>query len=113
MNAQQIVTVVSPKLETRLLPRWNVILWDDDQHTYAYVQAMMIELFGHSPQRAYLIAEEVDTSGRAIVWTTHKDRAELLGIFSVPTFVMDGRILATGVPAQEKIIKEISSCITC
>ena len=43
----------------------------------------------------------------------HKDRAELLGIFIVPTFVMDGRILATGVPAQEKIIKEIRSCITC
>ena len=41
-----------------------------------------------------------------------KDRAELCSIFIVPAFVMGGRILEMGVPAQEIIIKEIKSCIT-
>ena len=65
------------RVDTRLLPPWHVVLWDDDAHTYHYVQAMMIELFGHSPELAWQIAEEVDVSGRAIVCTTHHDRAEL------------------------------------
>ena len=62
--------------ETALLPMWHVILWDDDDHTYTYVQAMMIELFGHSSETAWKIAVEVDTSGRAVVDTTHRERAE-------------------------------------
>ncbi len=58
-------------------PRYHVILWNDDDHTYEYVVQMMQELFGHSEQRGYLIAYQVDKSGKAICCTTTLERAEL------------------------------------
>ncbi len=58
-------------------PRYNVILWDDPEHTYDYVIRMMQELFGHSYLKGLQLAEEVDTSGRCICLTTTKEHAEL------------------------------------
>jgi ATP-dependent Clp protease adaptor protein ClpS len=56
---------------------WHVVLLDDDDHTYEYVMAMMQELFGHGLEKAFKIAESVDSQGRAICLTTHKEHAEL------------------------------------
>ena len=61
----------------RFEPLYNVVLIDDDEHTYQYVVLMLCRLFGHSFETAYLMAREVDTSGRVIVDTTHRERAEL------------------------------------
>ena len=58
-------------------PRYHVILWNDDDHTYAYVIAMMMELFGYTAEKGYQIAKTVDTDGRAVVITTTKEHAEL------------------------------------
>ena len=58
-------------------PRYHVILWDDDDHTYEYVIKMMMELFSHSAEKGMLIAKEVDTTGRAICLTTTREHAEL------------------------------------
>ena len=58
-------------------PPYNVILLDDDDHTYDYVIGMLRKLFGYSPERAYQLAEEVDETGRVIVDTTTMERAEL------------------------------------
>jgi ATP-dependent Clp protease adaptor protein ClpS len=58
-------------------PRYNVILWDDDDHSFDYVIRMMQELFAHSYERGYQLAVEVDTSGRAICLTTTMEHAEL------------------------------------
>ena len=58
-------------------PRYNVILWDDDDHTYAYVIVMLMELFGYPTEKGYQLACEVDTSGRVIVLTTTREHAEL------------------------------------
>jgi len=58
-------------------PRYNVILWDDDDHTYAYVIAMLMELFGYPAEKGYQLAKEVDSSGRVIVLTTTREHAEL------------------------------------
>jgi ATP-dependent Clp protease adaptor protein ClpS len=59
------------------LPPYHVLLWNDDDHTYAYVINMMQTLFGHPPTKGYQIAEEVHLRGRAIVLTTTKEHAEL------------------------------------
>ena len=59
------------------LPPYNVVLLDDDHHTYAYVIEMLVALFGHDPVKAFKMAEEVDSKGRVIVLTTHKEKAEL------------------------------------
>ncbi len=59
------------------LPRYHVVLLDDDDHTYAYVIEMLCKIFGHSPARAYQMACKVDIAGRVIVDTTTRERAEL------------------------------------
>lgn len=59
------------------LPRYHVVLLDDDEHTYAYVIEMLGQLFGHPPAKAFKMALEVDATGRVIVDTTTKERAEL------------------------------------
>lgn len=58
-------------------PRYHVILWDDNDHSYEYVIVMMHQLFGHELEKAFMIAKEVDRSGRAICLTTTKEHAEL------------------------------------
>jgi ATP-dependent Clp protease adaptor protein ClpS len=58
-------------------PRYHVVLWDDDQHSYEYVIRMMGELFSHSPEKGYQIAHEVDKQGRAVCLTTTREHAEL------------------------------------
>lgn len=57
-------------------PPYHVILHDDDDHTYDYVIKMLVSLFGHTPEQAFTIACEVDTTGRAVVDTTTMERAE-------------------------------------
>lgn len=56
---------------------WNVVLLDDDDHSYEYVIRMMQSLFGHPVEKAFRIAQTVDTQGRAVCLTTHKEHAEL------------------------------------
>jgi len=58
-------------------PRYNVILWNDEHHTYAYVITMLAELFAKPLEEGILLAKEVDLSGRAILLTTTKEHAEL------------------------------------
>lgn len=58
-------------------PRYHVVLWNDDDHTFQYVIAMLKQLFGHSAERGFQLATEVDRNGRAIVITTTKEHAEL------------------------------------
>lgn len=73
--------VVTPKRESRTKrkkqPRYNVILWDDTDHSYDYVVLMMKQLFAFPIERGFQIAKEVDSSGRAICMTTTMELAEL------------------------------------
>lgn len=69
--------------QTRERPRfepprmWNVVLLDDQAHSYEYVIRMVRELFAHDETRAIKIAQSVDKEGRAVCLTTHKEHAEL------------------------------------
>jgi ATP-dependent Clp protease adaptor protein ClpS len=58
-------------------PRYNVILWNDDDHSYEYVILMMKDLFGHEVEKGFKIAKEVDKQGKAICLTTTREHAEL------------------------------------
>ncbi|NIP30553.1 MAG: ATP-dependent Clp protease adaptor ClpS [Candidatus Dadabacteria bacterium] len=55
---------------------YNVVLLDDDDHTYDYVIEMLMNIFGHSAQQSYVMACEVDFKGRVIVYTAAKEDAE-------------------------------------
>ena len=77
--------LASPEQETRIFgqvvvreePLYNVVLLDDDDHTYEYVIEMLVKIFGHAVADAYGMAVEVDTTGRVIADSTHLERAEL------------------------------------
>jgi ATP-dependent Clp protease adaptor protein ClpS len=75
--AQETSRNVKKDVRPRRQPRYRVVLWDDDDHSYPYVIRMMRELFGHSIERGYAIAKEVDTGGKAVVLTTTLEHAEL------------------------------------
>ena len=80
---RQAATSTQPKAKERTeerskqLPPYNVVLLNDNDHTYDYVVEMLQALFAHKPEQAYLLAQQVDRAGRAVVCTTHKERAEL------------------------------------
>ncbi|MBX3471072.1 MAG: ATP-dependent Clp protease adaptor ClpS [Planctomycetes bacterium] len=62
---------------TRTIPPYNVVLLDDDDHTYEYVIEMLRAVFGMSQEKAYLHACEVDSLKRTILLTTSREHAEL------------------------------------
>ena len=59
------------------LPPYNVVLLDDDDHSYEYVIEMLQAVLAHEPEKGMKLAKEVDETGRAIVLTTHRELAEL------------------------------------
>ncbi len=76
-------TSTLPEVETESVtrtqrqPPYHVILLNDDDHSYAYVILMLKELFGHTVEKGFKIANTVDKDGRAVVLTTTKEHAEL------------------------------------
>ncbi len=60
----------------QLTPLYNVVLLDDDKHTYDYVIEMLVRLFLFSVVDAYRHAEEVDRTGRTVVITCELAQAE-------------------------------------
>lgn len=74
LTEQEVETTENDVVQ--LIPRYHVVLLDDDDHTYDYVIEMLMDLFGHSMATAYEMACEVDAKKRVIVDTTHKERAE-------------------------------------
>src|SRR4051812_44036800 len=73
-------TVLTPDVEAterdELTPQYNVVLLDDDDHTYDYVIEMLQALFVFSFDQAYRHAVEVDTHGRTILMTCALSEAE-------------------------------------
>ena len=63
--------------KTQGMPPYNVVLLDDDEHSFEYVIHMLGKIFGHPPEKGYGMAIEVHTSGRVVVETTNLEKAEL------------------------------------
>lgn len=63
--------------KTEGLPPYNVVLLDDDDHSYEYVILMLKKVFGHPIEKGYEMAQEVDARGRVVVATTNLEQAEL------------------------------------
>jgi ATP-dependent Clp protease adaptor protein ClpS len=70
-------TKADKRTKPKRQPPYNVILWDDNDHTYQYVIAMLQKLFGHPQEKGFQLAKEVDSRGKAIVLTTTREHAEL------------------------------------
>jgi len=67
---------VKKRTEDDRVPLYNVVLLDDDEHTYDYVIEMLGKLFAMSEQQAFNHAREVDSTGRTIVMTCELAEAE-------------------------------------
>lgn len=79
--SETVVTTTKPKPKAadprrKRQPRYNVILWDSDQHTFEYVIRMLKELFGHTIETGFQLAAAVDNAGKAVVFTTAREHAE-------------------------------------
>src|SRR5437588_5160088 len=73
-------TITLPDIGTTqrddLTPEYNVVLLDDDDHTYDYVIEMLQKLFVFSQEQAFQHAVEVDEHGRTILLTCALSEAE-------------------------------------
>ena len=65
------------KQKTQWLPPYNVVLLNDDDHSFDYVVLMLNTIFGHPPEKGFKMALEVDKTGRVVVATTNLEHAEL------------------------------------
>jgi len=63
--------------KTEGMPPYNVVLLDDNEHSFEYVIHMLKSIFGHPPEKGYRMALEVDATGRVVVVTTNLEQAEL------------------------------------
>ena len=75
-----MAAVAFPEVEDgvrdRLESLYNVILLDDDDHTYDYVVEMLVKIFGVTEKRAFQQAVEVDDAGRTLLLTCGRPEAE-------------------------------------
>jgi ATP-dependent Clp protease adaptor protein ClpS len=81
-SGQTAVAVkVRPKNERKKKPKkepkFHVLIWNDDEHTFQYVVELLKSLFGYPEERGWQLARQVDSTGRAIVYTSSLERAEV------------------------------------
>ena len=62
---------------TRRVPPYNVILDNDDHHSFEFVVEVLCKALGYTLERSFQLTELAHTSGRAVVWTGPKEVAEL------------------------------------
>jgi len=60
-----------------LLPRWRVLLHNDDKNEMGFVVLTIVELTPLNEQEAVLRTLEAHQTGVALLLTIHKERAEL------------------------------------
>ncbi len=65
------------EVRTRRLPPYNVILENDDHHSFEFVMDVLCKVLGCPIERAYQFAWQAHTTGRAVIWTGPKEVAEL------------------------------------
>jgi len=78
-----VTTMVEPKaktipdVRTKRLPPYHVIILNDEEHSFDYVIELLAKLFAHDTQSAVALTWRIHLTGRAVVYTTHKEKAEL------------------------------------
>lgn len=65
------------RAETRVAPRWKVVLLDDDVTTFEFVTDLLVSLFHKPFIEARRLTQEVHDSGSAVITITSLERAEL------------------------------------
>lgn len=88
-------TSITPEIEQESVfdkePLFNVVLLDDDEHTYDYVIEMLQKLFFFSFQQALDHATEVDEKKRTVLMTVERPMAEF-AVEQIHAFGADHRM---------------------
>lgn len=61
----------------RLLPPYNVILMNDDDHSMEFVVDVLRKVFGYPLEKSFQLMQTAHETGMAVVWTGPKEVAEL------------------------------------
>ena len=73
--------VAAPKADPRSKPKrqppYAVVVLNADDHTYEYVILGLSKVFGYSTEKSFQLAQTIDRTGRAVVWTGVLEVAEL------------------------------------
>jgi ATP-dependent Clp protease adaptor protein ClpS len=76
-----VTVTTKPKTDeqtrTRGIPPYNVILENDDHHSFGFVVDVLQKALGYNQQRAFQLTKLAHESGRSVVWTGPKEVAEL------------------------------------
>lgn len=68
---------VEAPAEPRHLPRYAVVVENDEFHSFPYVIEVLRKTCGHDRRRAYQLTNQVHFRGQAAVWTGPLEHAEL------------------------------------
>lgn len=69
-------TLTVTRESTALDVPWNVVVHDDPVNTIEYVIWVLRKIFGYPEDRARALTLEVHESGRSVVWTGEREKAE-------------------------------------
>src|SRR5215216_5185052 len=77
VKGKQRPKTADPKRDRKPQPPYAVVVLNDDDHTYAYVIDALCRVCRHPAERAFQLAQQIDHTGRAVVWTGTMEVAEL------------------------------------
>lgn len=63
--------------DAKIAPRWNVVLINDDYHSFEFVIYLLMTIFKKDINEAFKITKAVHDEGRGVAATCSKERAEL------------------------------------
>lgn len=66
-----------PKNRPKRQPPYAVVVLNDNDHTYEYVIIGLSKVFGYNTEKSFVLAQTIDRTGRAAVWTGTLELAEL------------------------------------
>jgi ATP-dependent Clp protease adaptor protein ClpS len=74
-----VTTKTKPEDKTRVrrIPPYNVILENDDYHSFEFVVDVLCKALSYTKERSLQLTLQAHTTGRAVIWTGPKEVAEL------------------------------------
>ncbi|MEX2577618.1 MAG: ATP-dependent Clp protease adapter ClpS [Verrucomicrobiales bacterium] len=71
------ITITETETETDLESPWNVIVYDDPVNLMSFVTLVIKRVFGYPQEKAEAMMLEVHRTGKSVVWTGAREKAEL------------------------------------
>jgi ATP-dependent Clp protease adaptor protein ClpS len=73
----ELDTVQQTETIDKVCPNWNVLLLNDDYHSFDFVILLLIKIFRKDMDEALAITMDIHNNGQGIAATCSKERAEL------------------------------------